>query len=388
MNNGGIYPYYHVNWGWNGNCDGYYQISDLHPSEDGQHATYEGFNGSQQMTINIKPEDGVNDGIVYLGTPNLYVSSSTSKAGSKITAYTASCVNFSYKPFNGTLYVALISMEDGSMTILGENRIKALSYLQEQNNLSIDITIPSSIADGQYKIQLLSKQTDNNDYLQVLSKKYPVLTISSSGNVSPEVTNEAMLGSSELEAVTDSDPSLICINIYELQNLLDAPFIGDLKMILADKWGKQLCSFGDSIQPSELSTFEVQEEPLKIKGQLMGEWPDGDYKLYVGARQINTPKFVYLSFYDIAQPDMEYHDLSLNAQIKDSRLVVSGKTYNILPMSLEHINAEGSLGNASNLKIYNLNGICIGKYGKNLNVLPPGMYIIIEGGYKRKIVIK
>ena len=340
------------------------------------------------MTINIKPEDGVNDGIVYLGTPNLYVSSSTSKAGSKITAYTASCVNFSYKPFNGTLYVALISMEDGSMTILGENRIKALSYLQEQNNLSIDITIPSSIADGQYKIQLLSKQTDNNDYLQVLSKKYPVLTISSSGNVSPEVTNEAMLGSSELEAVTDSDPSLICINIYELQNLLDAPFIGDLKMILADKWGKQLCSFGDSIQPSELSTFEVQEEPLKIKGQLMGEWPDGDYKLYVGARQINTPKFVYLSFYDIAQPDMEYHDLSLNAQIKDSRLVVSGKTYNILPMSLEHINAEGSLGNASNLKIYNLNGICIGKYGKNLNVLPPGMYIIIEGGYKRKIVIK
>ena len=386
MNPGGNYPYYHVNWGWNGSCDGYYQITDLHPSEDGQHATYDAFNSSQQMTINIKPEDGVNDGKIYLGTPNLYVSSSTSKAGSKITAYTASCTNFSYKPFNGTLYVALISVEDSSMTILGGNRMKSLSYLQDQNNLSIDITIPTSIADGQYKIQLLAKETGNNNYLQVFSKQYPILTISSSGNVSPEVTNEAMLGCSEIEAVTNSDPSLISINIYELQNLLDVPFIGDLKMILADKGGKQLCSFGDSIQPGELSTFEVQEEPLKIKGKLMGEWPDGDYKLYVGARQINTSKFVYLSYYDIAKPDMAYHDLSLKAQIKDGRLIINGKTYDILPTSLDYINSENILGNSSHIRIYNLNGICIGNI-ININVLPQGMYFIIDGGHRRKVFI-
>ena len=382
------YPYYHVNWGWDGSCDGYYQITDLHPSEDGQHATYAGFNSSQQMTINIKPEDSINDGIVYLGTPNLYISSSTSKAGSKIRAYTASCVNFSYKPFNGTLYVALISAEDGSMTILGENRMKALNYLQEQNNLSIDITIPSSIVDGQYKIQLLSKQTGNKDYFQVFSKQYPVLTISSSGNVSPEATSETMLGSSELEAVTTSDPSLICINIYELQNLLDAPFIGDLKMILADKWGKQLCSFGDSIQPGELGTFEVQEEPLKIKGQLMGDWPNGDYKLYVGARQINASQFVYLSFYDIAQPDMEYHDLSLNAQIKDGRLIVNNKSYTIIPTSLEQIKADGTIGNDTYIMLYDLNGICLGNCIQNVSTLPPGVYIILDRGQKRKLFFK
>ena len=29
------YPDYHVNWGWGGVCDGYYQIANLQPQEDG-----------------------------------------------------------------------------------------------------------------------------------------------------------------------------------------------------------------------------------------------------------------------------------------------------------------------------------------------------------------
>ncbi len=383
---GNNYPYYHVNWGWNGVCDGYYQIADLHPSENGQHATYDGFNSSQQMTIGIKPEDGINDDTIFLGTPNLYTSSSTVKAGNSLTVYTASCVNFSYKTFNGLLYVSLISQEDGLETILDESRIKTLSYLQEQSNVKIEITIPSSMADGQYKVQLLSKQSGKNDYQRVTSRQYPLLIVSSTGVVAPVVENEAMLGSSELEVISDSDPTLVKMNIYELQNLLEFPFIGDLKMILADKSGNQLCSFGDSIQPGELSTFEVQEEPIKIQGRLVGEWPEGDYRLYVGARQLNTSKFVYLSYYDIVHPDISYHDLSLSAQIKGNKLIINGKTYIITPTKIELVEANNSIEELDYYHIYSLNGRHVGSLEKKSP--PPGVYIIRQGELWRKMVVK
>lgn len=386
VSEGNNYPDYHVNWGWNGSCDGYYKIADLHPSEDGQYTTYAGFNNSQQMTIGIKPEDGINEGVVYLCTPNLYTSASTSKAGSNIKVYTASCANCSYKPFNGTLSVALISIDNDYETIVGEYQVKALSYLQEQNNISIDISLPSSLPDGQYTIQLRSKQSGRGDYQQVISKQYPQLTISSTGSVTPDGVMEAMLGCSELELVSETAPSLISLNIYELQNLQESPFIGDLRMILADKSGKQLCAFGDSIQPGELSTFEVQEAPLKIQGQLEGEWSDGDYKVYVGARQINTSKYVYLSFYDISQPNMEYHELSLNAQIKDGQLIINGKTYVISPTSINQMDADDMKGKDDTINIYRLDGRYIG--GKNAKTLPSGIYIMRQGKQTRKMIIR
>lgn len=334
---GNKYPDYHVNWGWNGSCNGYYQIADLHPEEDGQHATMGGFNSSQQMTIGIKPDDGFDDGSYYLCTPNLYASSSTVKAGSTIQIYTASCANFSYKEFSGTLHVALIPLDGSDEIILGENKVRALSYMQEQNNVSIEITLPTNLPDGQYTIQLRSKQSRSNDYYQVYSKKYPEINISESGSVNPSITEYAMLGSSEIELGKASDPSLISLNIYELQNLLESPFIGDLKMILADKQGKQLCSFGDSIQPGELSMYEIQEYPLKIQGKLIGNWPDGDYKIYVGARLINTTSYVYVSYYDIAQPDMNYQELCLNAKIENGKIIINGRSFTISPTTIDNI---------------------------------------------------
>ncbi len=323
------YPDYHVNWGWGGYCNGYYQIADLHPVENGQHGTMGGFNSSQQITIGVKPDDGIDNGVIYLCTPNLHASSTSAKPGSSIQIYTASLNNFSYKDFTGTLHVGVVSQEDGSETILGESRVRTISYLKEQNNISIDVTLPSNLSEGKYTVQLRSKQSGSEEYEYVYSKKYPELTISSTESQNPVVASETMLGCSELELANTPEQNMICLNLYELQNLLDAPFIGDLRMILADDTGKQLMAFGDSIQPGELSMFEVQEEPQRIKGMLSGVWPDGNYRLYVGARLINTDNYVYLTYYDITRPEMANQELFLRAQIKNGVLAINGHNFEI-----------------------------------------------------------
>lgn len=384
-NVGGFYPYYHVNWGWNGSCNGYYQIADLHPREDEQYATDAGFNSGQQMTIGIKPEDGIDDGYAYLSAPNFYVSSSTVKPGGNLKVYSASCVNFSYKPFVGSLYVALVSMEDGVETILGEKRIPTLNYLQEQRDFSLDITLPYDLLEGQYTVQLRSKLFGQNIYQKVLSKQYPTLSVSST-DITPEVQSETILGCSELEVLTTQAPSMINIKIYELQNLSKDPFSGDLKMILSDVDGKQLCSFGDSVFLGGFISNEVQVEPVTLQGQLTGDWPDGDYKLYVGARQINSSKYEYIYLHDYTHPEIACADLSLNARIKDGRISINGTSYIILPTSVREKSAFSPRDFNECSDVYRLDGRYMGKFSKRKS-LQPGIYILRYQGKTSKIFL-
>lgn len=378
VSEGNKYPDYHVNWGWNGSCNGYYQIADLSPSENGQHATAGGFNSSQQIAIGIKPEDGINDGTVYLCTTNLHTSATTAKAGSTISVYTASCENMSYKEFNGTIHAVLISKDDGKETILGESRLKALSFLQEQNNVNIEITLPRDLANGQYTLQLRSRQTGEDEYQQVFSKQYPQLTISDAGEDAPEEIREAVLGSSELQVVGGADSANICLNIYELQNLQPSTFIGDLRMILADNTGKQLVSFGDSIQPGELSAFEILGDPMRIQGCLTGNWPNGNYRLYVGARLINSPAYTLLYYHEVGQPSIEYQELYLDAQIKDGKITIQGHTYEILPTTAIE---SASRMMRKNSCVTSLSGI---RYNRDKQTIPPGIYI----SGRKKILIR
>lgn len=379
VSEGNKYPDYHVNWGWNGSCNGYYQIADLSPSENGQHTTAGGFNNSQQITIGIKPEDGIDNGSIYLCTTNLHTSTTTAKAGSTINIYAASCANMSYKKFNGTIHAILISKEDGKEIILGESRLKALSFLQEQNNVNIEITLPHNLANGQYTVQLRSRQSGEDEYQQVFSKQYPQLAISDAGEDFPEEIHKAVLGCSELKVVGKTDSANICLNIYELQNLQPSPFVGDLRMILADNTGRQLVAFGDSIQPGELSTFEILEDPLKIQGCLTGNWPNGNYRLYVGAKLINSSTYTLLSYYDISQPSIEYQELYLDAQIKDGKITIEGHTYEIQPAT--NIESVSSCGIRESPYIISLSGI---RYDRDKHNISPGIYI----SGRKKILIR
>lgn len=382
---GNKYPDYHVNWGWNGSCNGYYQIADLQPVEDGQYATNGGFNSSQQMTIGIKPEDGIDDESCYLCTPALHTSSSTAKVGNKIKVYTTSCANFSYKAFNGSLYVALIPSVGGEEIILGEYKVRTLEYLQELNNLNIEITLPLNLPEGQYTVQLRSKQSKKDKYNNIISKSYSVITISDGGGENPVIADDATLGCSELELQNNSDSTLISLNIYELQNLNEDPFIGDLRMIIADKYGELLFAFGDSIQTGELSMYEIQDEPLRINGTLSANLPDGEYKIFVGARKTNSSDYVYVSSYDIANPEINYQDMYLDAKIKNGYLIINDRVYKILPTSIKNVEIMPNTNNGH--LVYLIDGTCVGEFDELKQSLLPGVYIIRQNGKTKKLII-
>ena len=83
-----------------------------------------------------------------------------------------------------------------------------------------------------------------------------------------------------------------------------------------------------------MGNLDILPDPLKIQGRLIGKWPDGMYRLYIGARQINTQQYAFVRFYDTLQPFHEEKELYLDVQILQDRLYVQNQVYKILPSSV------------------------------------------------------
>ena len=369
------YPNYHVNWGWNGRCDGYYQIVDLQPSENGQDATMVGFNDSQQMTIGIMPENEIDDSRIIMCSSLLRLSSNNTNVSKDIQVSTVSCMNLSYKPFIGTLHVMLIS-EENDTTICGEFKTKSLNYLQKISNISIEVTLPPDLPEGTYTVRLCSSPINSKCHYPVFAKEYPQLIISNGGKIIPQEMGKVNLGCSDIEVVKQADDdTLICLNIYEMLNIEERPFIGDIRMILANSEGKQICAFGDSILLDEMGSYEIVTKPLVLRGSLTGNWQNGNYRLYVGARHISESEYTYVSFYDHVLPD-EPREYYLETQIKNGKIIIKDMTYNIIPTSIHLPN------NSSISKFYSV-------FGLRVNQIENGIYILKKSdGTSKKLLVR
>lgn len=325
------YPYYHINWGWDGVCNGYYQIVDLHPVENGQYASNGGFNEGQEMLVGIKPEDGIDNPKNILCTSKLNLSTTIANPGKTVKIQANSVINMSYEAFNGTLHVALIPMNDSTEIISGEVQTKSIGYLQEQKDLNIEFNVPIEIPDGQYLVQLRSAKNHGNEYTPVFSKQYPSLTITSDNDINQgHEPEEVILGASELEIIQTEDNSVIKSRVYELANLRGTTFVGYLRMALGDSEGNILTMFGDSVFIEELNEHEIQNTPLIIKGIPQGSWPDGEYRLLVLARNIDSPCYHCLAFHDITKPNAINEKLFVETAIRDGYMYINGHLY-ILP---------------------------------------------------------
>lgn len=112
---------YHVNWGWGGRFDGYFDIMILRPSGVGTGAMLgeDGFTGFQTAIVNIAPKGMLEKEAVYypqfMGTFNKQIKFSTKsvKFGEEIVFSTEDIYNHSASPANG--YFGLAFVQDGKI---------------------------------------------------------------------------------------------------------------------------------------------------------------------------------------------------------------------------------------------------------------------------------
>ena len=330
------YPDYHINWGWKGNYDGYYQLASLRPKENSQYAVQAGFSDTQQMIVGIQPDDGQTDGMSYLCSTNLRVSSTSVKSGGKVKVYTSECYNLAYQDFSGEIEVVLVDMND-NIYVMGQKTITTIPSFEGISNFNVGITIPTDFEDGTYAVRLRSRKNGSEQWSMVCSTSVPTLSVSEEGSEVIDDEVKVYLVCSEAELLDEENGHLVSLNLYEVMCLQETPFVGTLRMVLADKNGNYLTAFGDSVQPGEMGYNDMLEKHIHLSGMFTDVWSDGKYRLYVGVKQITNANYSYLKHYDWMVLGSEPSDLYYDVQIKDGIAVINGHTYQMMPTSIPSI---------------------------------------------------
>lgn len=165
MRDGINVPYYHVNWGWAGLCDGYYLTSSLAPSTTGIGGGYGDYSNGQQMVIGIKPEDNTYSTPVLDGTftpsQTIFHYGDDNSISLSMRAYNRAC-----RSFAGTIKLVAVASDSRETTLYTYNQSSSVTT---SNSCSINTTValPSSMGVGKYKLEWRCCYSGKTNYSHV-----------------------------------------------------------------------------------------------------------------------------------------------------------------------------------------------------------------------------
>jgi hypothetical protein len=156
--------FFHQNWGWGGNSDGFFSLSNLDPAALGAGGGTGGFNSGQQAVIGIKPlNNGGGGGTINQGGIVLYAATTVTanpvQAGGSFTVY-SDIANTGATNFTGDLAAAIF-----------DNKGVFIQYIQTYTNQTlqtgfhypVDFTVnPLALIPGTYSIGLYYKNSSSN----------------------------------------------------------------------------------------------------------------------------------------------------------------------------------------------------------------------------------
>lgn len=201
---------YHINWGWGGNCDGYYALtgsSALNPDKSGTgNAAH--YTGTQDAVVNLKPDEG-GDYEYVINWKEASVEKSEIKSGEnllfggKIINHSAVSVTmeigakFIRKTDKQTYYVSI-----GKITSLGPRKLKyAQSYA----------IATASVPKGSYDVRLVFKKSTDDGWREANTKIVPEVDITSDQEAIPTGISQVVSeGDVRIEAIYTIDGK--CVN--------------------------------------------------------------------------------------------------------------------------------------------------------------------------------
>ena len=163
--------YFHMNWGWGSNGDGYFQLSVLQPRKYGfgGRSSLDGFSFGQDVVFGIQPPvDGNTDYCMSLEGQHL---GGDDKAKSSITynrngdgAFTGISIYYDvWNYYYGShAFDVALQLQDGSGNVkatLSSAETSELTWNKHHSTTS-NVSIPSTVADGTYYIKVMSRLRD------------------------------------------------------------------------------------------------------------------------------------------------------------------------------------------------------------------------------------
>ncbi|MEG0560246.1 MAG: thiol protease/hemagglutinin PrtT [Muribaculaceae bacterium] len=159
--------FFHVNWGWDGMENGYFQVTALNPSSQGTGGYAGGYNSSQEMIIGIQKETGKTTKVPEIVYSRIFPDKEEYSRNEPLTITGVSISNYGWYDFDGTIALGLYQ-NSNLVKVLSEKPLIIESGTDSGNSIFSGI-IPSNIINGDYEIKLICKEKQSNDWRIAMS---------------------------------------------------------------------------------------------------------------------------------------------------------------------------------------------------------------------------
>ena len=162
------YGLYHINWGWNGSSNGYFQLNVLNPDLQGTGSASgaEGYILSQTAIVGIKPGTGGNR-IYALTARNLALNDYETSRSSTADIFTAT-MSVQLHNFTGETkdfdYGWGLYNNSTLVEVMNERSVTGLKPNYYMNVKEDSIAFAAGISSGTYKIKPIYRQTGSNNW--------------------------------------------------------------------------------------------------------------------------------------------------------------------------------------------------------------------------------
>ena len=188
-------PYYHLNWGWSGSCNGYFLLDHFQPSSAGTGGSNVNYSYVLRLTMGIRPDDGQPDGVVF-GATSVESSISEVEVNDYVYLHAVRVSNCSTMDFIGDVSVYAIQ-EDNEYFVgnLATGLQLPSSYYYDV--LGKNIKVPSNIPSGDYTFELRVEGADGTS-TKLLCPAFPTV----------HIVNNGAIGIRRTEVSDGSDPDV------------------------------------------------------------------------------------------------------------------------------------------------------------------------------------
>ena len=273
--------YYHVNWGWDGLCNGYYLLNMLRPSSAGTGgSTGSNYANQPSMLVGMKPEDGVSSMKMNCGGVDLLADEYFAGGFFPICIRTLSLQTS--KDFTGELRLELLNEDASKEPITLYNAKNTITSKRGLTNYYISSQIPADVPGGNYTLQIVCLKEDGEN-VEIKCQGWPQIKIKGleewNGGPMAQPLQKLAVGG-ELSTEVKLRDGVVTLSADSIVNPMPQSTSGQLALLLCDSEGRVLAEPHTTVSLS-VSGYGVKRR-ISVSSPISRNMPDGIYGLYIG----------------------------------------------------------------------------------------------------------
>lgn len=256
--------YFHFNWGWGGNSNGYFVTTALNPGELGIGGGAGGYNYDQGMTIGIQPAQENSTPSHEITSDGILISEDATN-GFIISA--TRIINYNWNTTSFSVAFQFESLSNGTIQLIQFLSNKTLDPLYLYNTISFAANdFANYLDDGEYKVSLVVKPSTTSTWEAMPTllgtAEYVYMTVS--GGKATTVKYDPTSVPDLLPAGFELNDKLYVNRVASLKAKVKnngAEYLGDMILVFADNTGKILALSGTVM--TNIQAGETKDIPFE-----------------------------------------------------------------------------------------------------------------------------